>query len=189
MTSSSGPDPQAVAAAFAELVDTVAMKQDTEDMLGALCDRCVDLFGVTAAAVVLNSKDDELRIAATTVDSRWVRNICTDIAGPVGEAVYRATPITGPTSGRVEVDHPDDSPGRREQRITSTYAVPTRAETTTWGAVGLFQQRSTALTMEDAGIAQCLADTAAACLTQRDALDCAQARADQLQGAHLSPVS
>jgi GAF domain-containing protein len=189
MSSSPSPTPQAVAAAFVEIADAGAAVPGGPEILDLLCNHCVGLFDLTATVIVLADQRDHLQVAAATVDhGRWVEQVGTGPYTPFAECVRLDGPVILSTSPAGQSSWPEFASRAHEHGITSVHLLPMHSDGTAVGAIGLLNAQPAALTAEEVDLADALLDAAAAALAQRQALDLAQVRIDQLQHALDSRV-
>ena len=183
-----------LAAAFADLADTLATEQDVSAALHGLCQSCVEFFDLTAAGVVAGFEQRHWQITACT--STPARGLLGLLAreSPEGEV---ADLVAAGTCGPVELadlmafgsERARFVAEARERGFARAHLLPMRHNATTYGVLVLFGERGASLTADEVEVAEALASAATAGIAQLVARRRADARVDQLQGALDSRVA
>jgi transcriptional regulator with GAF, ATPase, and Fis domain len=179
-----------LAQAFVELADTLVAGYDLMEFLQTLTDRCVDLLEVDAAGLLLADGRGALRLlAASTEQARVVElfQIQND-EGPCLDCYRTGVAVSVPDLAAAQGRWPLFAPVAVEAGFASVHAVPMRLHQSTLGVLGLFGDRIAALSEEDLGLAQALADVASVALVTGRAAEDKTILAEQLQAALDSRV-
>lgn len=171
------------------MADTLVADFDVVDFLHMLTLRCVDLFDVDAAGLMLADRRDELRLVAASAERVAMLELWESQSeeGPCLES-YR----TGVAVGAEDLQR--CSPWHRfgQEALRSGFravqALPLRLRGQTIGAMNLLSVRPGVLAAEQLAICQALADVATIGLLQARAVREAQLLAEQLGSALQSRV-
>ena len=154
-----------------EMADTLVDDFDVVDLLTGLTDRCVNLFGVAAAGVMLASPRGDLRLMASSSEAMRVLELfelqaqegpCLD-AFRTGERVEHETLTAG--SGR----WPHFATVALEAGFRSAFALPLRLRERVVGALNLLRVEQTPMDEDDILVARAFADLAAISVMQHEA--------------------
>lgn len=174
----------ALADAFAGLADVGVGAFDENDYVHALALRCRDLLDVDEASVLL--ADDRMRVQALAATTDTARELATLQAqtyeGPAVESM-RSAMWSGSADLRHESRWAAFTASALNTGFASTHTLPLGADGQVIGAVTLLRHGQGSLPDTERAIAQALADTAAATLLSRRALDSQRQLTGQLQTA------
>jgi transcriptional regulator with GAF, ATPase, and Fis domain len=181
-----------LARTFVDAADTLVADFDIVDFLTVLTVRCVELFDLAAAGLVLSDAADGLRVAASSNDRMQLLELfelqydegpCLD-SYRSGEPVRCDDLVTAHASER----WPAFVPEARSAGYASVYALPMRLRQQVIGSLNLLGARPQAL--DDAGLkeAQALADVATIGILQHRAAAEQRLLAQQLQYALQSRI-
>jgi GAF domain-containing protein len=190
MTAPAEQTPDLLSRTFVELADILVTDFDVVSFLQMLSGRCVGLFDVTAAGVMLQDPHDELQVvASSSEDARMLELLeLQNREGPCLEAFHQSIAVQArsPESSRrwpVFTQHADSFGFR------AFTAVPLRLRSRTIGALNLFGEREDVLSGDELRNAQALADIATISLLNERALREGRVVAEQLQHALSSRVT
>jgi GAF domain-containing protein len=174
-----------LAKTFVELADSLVADFDVVDLLSMLADRCVELFDVTEAGIMLASPDGTLRVIASS--SETMRSLelfeLQSQEGPCLDCYATRSPVLNQ-----DLDHPDGPwPQFAEKAldagIHSVHALPLRLRSTVIGALNLFRPDRGEMGDADVDAAQALADAATIAILQQSAVIETRVVNEQLQQA------
>src|SRR5208282_6382768 len=175
---------------LAEMADTLVEDYDVVDLLTGLADRCVELFGVSAAGVMLASPEGRLGLVASSSEAMRLLELfelqaqegpCLD-AFRTGQRVEHENLQAG--SGR----WPSFSAAALGVGFQSAFALPLRLREATLGALNLLSVKQTPMDEADVIVARAFADLATLSIVQHRAAAEAQRLNEQLSGALTSRV-
>jgi len=175
--------------AFVELADTLVADFDVVDFLHTLTLRCVDLFDVDAAGLMLADSRDELRLVAASAEQVELLELL-ELQSEEGPCLdsYRS----GVAVSSADLSETDTWPRFRPAVLASGFravqALPLRLRGQVIGALNLFRVEPGVLTSGDLAVCQAIADVATIGLLQARAVREAQLLADQLSTALRSRV-
>jgi GAF domain-containing protein len=175
--------------AFVELADTLVADFDVVDFLHTLTLRCVDLFDVDAAGLMLADSRDELRLVAASAEQVELLELL-ELQSEEGPCLdsYR----TGVAVSSADLSETDAWPRFRQAVLASGFravqALPLRLRGQVIGALNLFRVEPGVLSSSDLAVCQAIADVATIGLLQARAVREAQLLADQLSTALRSRV-
>ncbi|MDX6197415.1 MAG: hypothetical protein QOJ79_566 [Actinomycetota bacterium] len=175
---------------FVLLADTLAADFDISDVLDHLAQACVDLVGATAAGILLAHPGDTLRVVAASDESSHLLEVfqLQGQSGPCLDAYASGRPVEVPDLGASAERWPQFAERAAALGFRSVHAFPMRLRTEVIGAVNLFHATPTVLAVEDAHVAQALADIATISVIQMRLLRERVEVAEQLQLALNSRV-
>jgi GAF domain/ANTAR domain len=183
-------NPGLAARTFVELADTLVDDYDVIDFVHVLTARCVDLFGVADAGVVLG--DDHGGITVLGSSSERMRLIeVIEVQRADGPCLDVWRDGTSVRADRLEAEQerwPSFTPAALDAGFRSAYAVPLRLRDERIGALNLFGDDHAALPAEDQELAQALADVATIGILHERFLREHQALSVQLQTALTSRI-
>ena len=157
-----------VARTFVELADSLVADFDVVDLLSLLADRCVDIFDVAAAGLMLGSVDGDLRVLASSSEAMRVLELLEVQAdeGPCVDCFRTGTPIVNLKLEEWGGRWPRFSPKALEAGFRSVHALPLRLRGQTIGALNMFRVDEGPLRESDVVAAQALADVATIAILQ-----------------------
>jgi GAF domain-containing protein len=178
-----------LARTFVDLADTLVADFDVVDLLTLLTDRCVEVFDVDAAGVILVAPDGELRVLASSSEGMRILELfeLQNHEGPCLDCYRTGRPIVNQdlaTGGR----WPRFSPEALAAGFRSAHALPMRLRGAVIGALNLFHGGVGPMAQADLDAAQALADVATIAVLEHRATREAQLLNDQLAGALNSRV-
>jgi GAF domain-containing protein len=178
-----------LAETFVELADTLVDDFDLIDFLDRLCGRCVELFSVDAAGLMLRDHRGDLRVlAASSEETRLVELFqIQDSEGPCLDCNRAGRQVHADDAAEIERRWPHFGT-RVAGQFASVYALPMRLRSDVIGGLNLFGRHDHALDPDDIRIAQALADTATIGIIQQRALREQTVLSEQLQHALNSRV-
>lgn len=171
-----------LATAFAELTDTLVDGFDIIDFLHMLAGRAAALTSAGLAGIVLGDQRDRLRpVAASSEQPRLVELFeLQSEEGPSHDCFVSGRPVH---DARLDDGRwPRFAPAAREAGFTVADALPLRLRDRTLGALNLFRNGSGGLGLDDAVLAQSLADIATLGILAERAVTERETLAEQLQG-------
>ena len=174
---------------FVELADTLVNHFDVAEFLHTLAGRCVELFDVDAAGLMLADERGTLRVVGSSNEQTRMLELfeiqshegpCTDCYG------------SGHTVIEEDLEHSRRWPGFREEALSagfrSALAVPMSLRDNVIGALNLFRAQPGGLDEDDLTACRALADVATIALIQERAVREARLLTEQLQRALNSRV-
>jgi GAF domain-containing protein len=174
---------------FVELADTLVNHYDVTDLLHTLAARCVELFEVDAAGLMLADEHGTLRVVGSSNEATRMLELF-EIQSQEGPCLdcYR----TGQVVIAEDLAHDQRWPRFRQEALGSGFraalAVPLSLRDDIIGALNLFRAQPGGLDGDDLAACRALADVAAIALIQERALREAKLVAGQLQVALNSRV-
>ena len=174
---------------FVELADTLVNHFDVTDLLHTLAVRCVELFGVDAAGLMLADEHGILRVLGSSSEQTRMLELfeIQRQEGPCSEC-YR----TGRLVVEEDLEGTERWPLFRQEALNAGYrsamAIPMSLRDDVIGALNLFRSTPGRLDEADEAAARALADVATIALIQERALREARMLAEQLQVALNSRV-
>ena len=174
---------------FVALSDTLVAEFDVIDFLQMLTERSARLLPVSAAGVVLADPCGELRVAASSDETRLVELFqVQNEQGPCLECLRTGQPVTVGNLGSPVQRWPRFAAAATRAGFGSVYALPMRLRDQVAGALNLFSTGHAPLSRAELLTGQALADVATIGLLQERSVRRAEALAGQLQGALNSRV-
>lgn len=182
-------DNQLLMPTFVAMADTLVDDFDLMDLLSLLTDRCVEIFGVSAAGIMLAGPDGRLRLAASSSEVMRTLEIfelqasegpCLDCFR-TGHAVENQSLASAP-------QWPGFAPEAMRVGFASAVALPLRLRREVLGALNLFGAQPVAVAPSDLVAMQALADVATIAIVQYRAAIDAKTLNDQLTAALQSRV-
>jgi len=181
--------PVQLADVFVEMADTLVDDFDVIDFLHVLAERCVQLLGVSAAALLLTDQQGALQaVAASSERTRLLElfQLQTD-QGPCVDCFRTGQPVSVtdlPSAGR----WPRFTAAAAEVGFAAVHALPMRLRKEVIGALNLFDTNPGALDADKIRIGQAVADVATIGLLQQRAIHRRDLVTEQLQTALNSRV-
>jgi GAF domain-containing protein len=174
---------------FVELADTLVNDFDVAEFLHTLATRCVELFEVDAAGLMLADARGTLRVVGSSDEQTRILELF-EIQNEEGPCLdcYR----TGELVVEEDVEHGGRWPRFREEAIGAGFravmAMPMKLRDEVVGALNLFRAEPGGLDAADREACRALADVATIALLQERALREARLMSEQLQRALNSRV-
>lgn len=174
---------------FVAMADTLVDDFDLMDLLSLLTDRCVEVFDVSAAGLMLAGPGQRLRVVASS--SEAVRELevfeLQAREGPCLDCYRTGQPV--PHQPLISaVQWPRFAPEATRMGFASASAIPLRLRGEVIGALNLFSVRDAGVEPEDLLSLQALADVATIAIVQYRTLVNAQTLNEQLTEALNSRV-
>jgi len=179
-----------LARTFVELADTLVDDFDVVELLTLLAHRCVDVFDVDAAGLMLAAPDGGLRVVASSSEAMRMVELfeLQSQEGPCPDC-YRSGDSSLREALTADDAHwPRFAPVALEAGFRSVYALPMRLRGVTIGALNLFRSAAGAVEEADVVAAQALADVATIAVLQHRAAVAAHLLVDQLNHALNSRI-
>lgn len=180
-----------LAQTFVHLADSLVADFDIIDLLTVLSDRCIELFDVDAAGILLVDPAGKLRVmAASTEQTRLLELFqLQNDEGPCLEAYLTGLPVSHDDLRAAEDRWPRFAPEALSVGFQSVSALPLRLRANVIGALNLFRSDASVLPDPDLRLAQALADVASIAILQDQAITVLHLREGQLQHALDSRVA
>ncbi len=174
-----------LARTLVELADSLVADFDVVELLTLLTDRCVDVFDVAAAGLMLVSPDAELRVIASSSEAMRVLELFEVQAdeGPCVDCFRSGKPIVNHRLDVGDGRWPGFGPMAVEAGFRSVHALPLRLRGQTIGALNMFRVDEGPMRESDVMAAQALADVATIAILQHRAVQDAQVLNEQLAQA------
>ena len=174
---------------FVELADSLVDDFDVVDLLHTLAQRCVEIFDVQAAGIMLGDQHGDLRSAAASAEHAWLLDLFESQreAGPGVECFRTGQPVIN-----AQVDTPRWPHLRevaREAGLTSLDVLPLRLRGEIIGTLNLFHSGSGTLSDAEMQLGQALADISTLSILSHRSLREDELLAGQLQDALTSRVT
>ena len=172
-----------------ELADTLVHDFDVVTFLQMLSDRCVDLFSLESAGVMLHDQRDSLQVIASSDERGRTLELMElqNQEGPCLDAFRNSRPVQAGASDAA-ARWPAFATHAMSAGYQSFAAMPLRLRDQTIGALNMFGTRSVLLDDREIGNAQALADVATIGLLNERMLRESRLVAEQLQRALTSRV-
>ena len=173
---------------LAEMADTLVQDYDVVDLLTGLADRCVELFGVSAAGVMLASPEGRLGLVASSSEAMRLLELF-ELQATKAPAWMPSVPGSASSS---RTWRPSPAAGRRSppppsgEGFQSVSALPLRFRDITLGALNLFSVTQATMSEADVTAARAFTDLATLSIVQRRATAEAQRVNEQLSAALAS---
>ncbi|MCU1509846.1 MAG: hypothetical protein JWQ12_2111 [Glaciihabitans sp.] len=179
-----------LAAAFVTLADTLVDDYDVVDLLQELVDACADLFGASAAGVLIADPAGVLEVVASTSEDNRLVNLMQprNGTGPCIESYETGTVVAIPDISQLDDEWPEFRAESDALGFRSVHAVPLRLRGVTIGTLGIFRDEPGLLDLEDSSIIRGLADVATIGILHERAIRESDIAMEQLQNALNSRV-
>jgi GAF domain-containing protein len=177
-------------ATFVQLIDTLVEDFDVIDLLTMLASRSVELLGATAAGILLADDTGQLRVMAASTEQIQLLELfqIQNEQGPCLDC-YRTGRVVTEADLTTSAAWPLFAAESIAAGFPSVCAVPLRLRKIVLGCLNLFSDEPVALSDDDIGLAQALADVASIAIIQDQAARDAAVREDRLQHALQSRIS
>lgn len=151
-----------------ELADSLVDDFDVVELLTLLTDRCMDIFGIAAAGLVLRSPSGALRVMVSSSDAMHLLELFELQAaeGPCLECVNDGQRVLNIPLESASGRWPRLAPLAYEAGFRMVHALPMRLRGEVIGAMNLFDDTTAVLSDDDALVAQALADVATISIIQ-----------------------
>lgn len=178
-----------LARTFVEVADTLVADFDVVDLHTLVVDRCVEIFAVDAAGIMVVAPDGELRVTASTNEAAKALELFELQAeeGPCFDCFQSGEPMTNMELPALADRWPRFSLAAIHHGFSTSHALPMRLREEVIGALNLFQVGGR-LEQHDIDGAQALADIATIAILHHRASLNAQVLNDQLDQALTSRI-
>ena len=173
-----------------ELADNLVDDFDVVELLTTLSDRCVEVLDVSAAGIMLVGPDGRLQVMCSSDENMRVVELfeLQSQEGPCLECYHSGVAAV---SADLELDQarwPRFAPVAISAGFRAAEAVPMRLRNQIVGALNLFRNETGSLSVDDAAIAQALADIATIAILQHNTANEARVVNEQLTVALNSRI-
>jgi GAF domain-containing protein len=177
-------------ATFVQLIDTLVEDFDVIDLLTMLASRGVELLGATEAGILLADDAGHLRVMAASSEQIQLLELfqIQNEQGPCLDCYGTGRVVTEPDL-TTSTAWPLFAAESIAAGFPSVCAVPLRLREIVLGCLNLFSDQPVALSADDLGLAQALADVASIAIIQDQAARDAAQREGRLQHALESRIS
>jgi GAF domain-containing protein len=174
-----------MARTFVELADTMVKDFDLVEMTQMLVERCVMLFGATAAGLLLADADGTLGVVSSSSDQLRTVELfeLQSREGPCLDCYQTGQPVINQDLAEANRRWPRFAPVALAAGFRSVHALPVRLRHQVVGALNLFRNSPGMLDELDVAVAQAFADATAIAILQQRVLHDAKLLAHQLQAA------
>lgn len=176
---------------FVELTDTMVSEFDVLDFLSGLASRCVELFDVADAGLMLTDSDGVMRLAASSshrIELLEVLELQHD-EGPCPDAFRTGAPVQSPDLFASLDRWPIFAQAALDAGYRSATALPLRLRHDVIGALNLIRTTPGTMPDRDTRAAQALADVATIGILQHRAMRESALLSEQLRYALSSRVA
>jgi GAF domain-containing protein len=173
-----------------ELADNLVDDFDVVEILTLLTDRCVEVFDVTAAGLMLVAPDGNLRVVASSSEEMRLLELLElqSQEGPCPDCYRSGEPVLNRNLATDAALWPLFGPAALKAGFQSVHAVPMRLRGVTIGVLNLFRTDEGSLGEADVVAARALADVATIAILQHRAVIQADLMVEQLNHALSSRV-
>jgi transcriptional regulator with GAF, ATPase, and Fis domain len=180
-----------LAATLVELADTLVDEFDMVDFLTLLARRCVELFGVVEAGLMLADPAGNLRYMASSSERAKILELfeLQNEEGPCLDCFRSGEQVVNQRLTDASGRWPRFSVQAKAAGFVSAHALPLRVRGQVIGAINLFHAEDHQLDAADVRLGQAMADIATIGILQARTLSHATLLADQLQGALKSRIA
>jgi GAF domain-containing protein len=170
---------------FVTLADTMVKEFDLVEFLSTLTERCVELFDIEAAGLMLAGPQGHLQLMASSSERMRLLELfeLQRQEGPCPDCYRSGHTVDEPDLAAAAERWPAFAPEATRVGFRSVTALPLRLRSELIGALNLFRGRPGAMAAPDLVAAQALADVAAIGLLQHRAGREARLLAEQLSDA------
>ena len=175
---------------LAEMADTIVNDYDVVDLLTVLADQCVELFGISAAGVMLASPEGSLGLIASSSEAMRLLELFELQAqeGPCLDAFRTGERVEHQDLEAESGRWPSFSAAALREGFQSVSALPLRFRDVTLGALNLFSVTQARMAEADVIVARTFADLATLSIVQHRDNAGAQLVNEQLSAALTSRV-
>ena len=175
---------------LAEMADTLVEDYDVVDLLTGLADRCVELFGVSAAGVMLASPEGRLGLVASSSEAMRLLELFELQAqeGPCLDAFRTGERVEHQDLEAESGRWPSFSDAALREGFQSASALPLRLREVTLGALNLLSVTRAPMDEADVIVARAFADLATLSIVQHRASAETHSLNEQLSGALTSRI-
>ncbi len=175
---------------FVDVADTLVADFDIVEFLTRLTARCVELFDMSAAGLLLADPQGSVRVAASSDEQMELLELfeLQHAEGPCLDSYRTGLAVACDDLERDGTRWPRFTPEARSCGFASVYALPMRLRNDVIGSLNLLRADTHGLDAQDLVAAQALADVATIGILQHRAAEEHQLLAEQLQYALTSRV-
>jgi GAF domain-containing protein len=179
-----------LAQTFVDMADTLVADFDVLDFLTVLTTRCVELFDLSQAGLMLANLRREVAVAASSSHEMEVLELfeLQHQEGPCLDCFHTGQPVRCDDLERALARWPRFAPEALAAGFRSVYALPLRLRDQVIGALNLLRAQPGVFGADDLVAAQALADVATIGILQHRAADEYRLLAEQLQYALNSRI-
>ena len=162
-----------VARTMVELAESLVDDFDVVELLTLLADRCVQVFNVAAAGVMLASAGGILQVVASSSSGMHILELFEEQSdeGPCPDCYRTGAPVVNQSLASAVNRWPNFAPRALAGGFQSVHALPMNLRNDTIGALNLFRTDEGPLDEGDVLAAQALADVATIAILQQRAMD------------------
>lgn len=173
-----------------ELSDQLVGRFDVVELLTLLADRCVEVFDVSSAGIMLTNNGDGLRVVASSSEEMRMVELfeIQSNEGPCPDAYRTGRPSVNEDLENVNGRWPRFVPVALKAGYRSVHALPMRSHGVTIGALNMFRHDPGTLGADDVVAAQALADVATISILQNKETIQSHVLNEQLQRALESRI-
>jgi GAF domain-containing protein len=182
---------QLLSRTFVAMADTMVGDFDLVEFLSTLTERCVALFDVETAGLMLADAHGDLQLMASSSERMGLLELfeLQRQEGPCLDCYQSGQAVNEPDLAAAGRRWPGFAPEASRAGFRSVSALPLRLRGLVLGALNLFRSRPGPMANDDLVVAQALADVAAIGLVQHRAGREAQLLAEQLNLAVHSRIA
>lgn len=184
-------DNEKLAQMFVSVADTLVDDFDVVDLLFNLVTRSVDLFGATAAGLLLSDEDGVLRVASASSEGARLLALfqIQHQEGPCLDCFRSGRPVRTERLDREVTRWPTFATAARKQGFVGVVALPMRLRGQVIGALNLLSEHSSLpIAPDEIPVAQAVADVATIAIMQDRLARSRELLTEQLQAALTSRV-
>ncbi len=184
-------DTEKLANVFVSVADTLVDDFDVVDLLYILVTRSVDLFGATAAGLLLSDEEGTLRVASASSEGARLLELfqIQHQEGPCLDCFRSGQPVRTDRLDTEVSRWPTFASAATDQGFVGVLALPMRLRGRVIGALSLLSEHSALpIAHEEIPLAQALADVATIAIMQDRLARGREVLAEQLQAALNSRV-
>ena len=180
-----------LAEVFVEVADTLVDDFDLIDFLQVITRRSSDLFGYSAAGLLLADHIGRLQLMAASDERTELLELFQIQAqeGPCQDCFVQGAAVIGSDLASAADRWPRFAPHAVEAGYRAVHAFPLRLRQEVIGALNLFDAEPGDMSRSDARVVQALADIATISLLQERAIRRGEVLTEQLQGALNSRIA
>ncbi len=174
---------------FVEIADTLVAEFDVVDMLTTLAARCVELFDVDEAGLML-AADGVLQVAASSSHAMRLLELfeVQHDEGPCVDCYRSGLPIECEDLSVAHDRWPTFATEALDAGVAAAFAIPMRLRDETIGSLNLLRSTAGPLGIADTAVAQAVADVATIGILQHRLVEEGRLLSSQLQSALESRV-
>jgi GAF domain-containing protein len=173
-----------------DLADSLVDDFDIVDLLTTLSDRCVEVFDIAAAGIMLAAPEGDLRLMTASSEAMRIVELFELQAheGPCLDCYLSGRPVVNQNLAAAGGRWPRFRSFALAAGYRAADAIPMRLRSQTIGALNLFSTETGSLSDEDLTVAQALADVATITILQHRKIEDADVLNAQLNQALNSRI-